>query len=94
MWRGKNDSKYLEGIPEALDWLESLALPAHLVKDNRTHPMFVELGTDKTLYLHRRGSNVVNGNTMQTTILSSPFRITVLPVLLTSIDCDSNIKPC
>jgi hypothetical protein len=26
-----------------------------------THPTFIELGTDRPLYVHRRGSNVVNG---------------------------------
>ncbi len=52
---------YLKRIPEALDWLESLHFPEHLIRRNRTHPNFVEIGTDKTLYLHRRGSNVING---------------------------------
>ena len=27
----------------------------------RTHPTFIELGTNKPLYVHREGSNVVNG---------------------------------
>ena len=27
----------------------------------RTHPTFVEIGTNKPLYVHREGSNVVNG---------------------------------
>jgi hypothetical protein len=27
----------------------------------RTHPTFIEIGTNKALYVHRRGSNVVNG---------------------------------
>ena len=27
----------------------------------RTHPTFIELGTNKPLYVHRTGSNVVNG---------------------------------
>jgi PelA/Pel-15E family pectate lyase len=55
------DTKFLARVPEALDWLERVKLPPELVKNNRTHPTFVELGTDKPLYVHRRGSNVVNG---------------------------------
>ncbi|MDX2235107.1 MAG: pectate lyase [Hyphomonadaceae bacterium] len=55
------DAKYLGRIPEALAWLESVALPADEVKDGLTHPTFVELGTNKPLYVHRFGSNVVNG---------------------------------
>jgi hypothetical protein len=31
------------------------------VKNGRTHPTFIEIGTDRPLYVHRRGSNVVNG---------------------------------
>ncbi|SDL97649.1 pectate lyase, PelA/Pel-15E family [Catalinimonas alkaloidigena] len=60
-YRLMGDRKYLARIPEALDWLEALRLPDDAIVDNRTHPMFIELGTNKALYLHRRGSNVVNG---------------------------------
>jgi len=31
------------------------------VVDGRTHPRVVEQGTDRTLYIHRRGSNARNG---------------------------------
>ena len=55
------DTKFLARIPEALDWLEKVKLPPELVKNNRTHPTFIELGTNKPLFVHRRGSNVVNG---------------------------------
>ncbi len=55
------DPKYLAPIPAALDWLERVKLPADQVKNNRTHPTFIEIGTDRPLYVHRRGSNVVNG---------------------------------
>ena len=30
-------------------------------RGGRTHPTFIELGTNKPLYVHREGSNVVNG---------------------------------
>jgi hypothetical protein len=55
------DSKYLARIPEALDWLEGLTLPPGVAPSGRTHPTFVELGTNRPLYVHREGSNVVNG---------------------------------
>jgi len=55
------DTKFLARIPEALDWLEQLKLPPGIAPANRTHPTFIELGTNKPLYVHREGSNVVNG---------------------------------
>lgn len=54
------DPKYLARVPEALDWLAKVALPEPR-PDGRTHPTFLEIGTDRPLYIHRRGSNVVNG---------------------------------
>jgi PelA/Pel-15E family pectate lyase len=59
------DSKYIARVPEALDWLQSKALAKRAAtgdKDPRPSlPTFIELGTDKAIYVHRRGSNVVNG---------------------------------
>ena len=58
------DSKFLARVPEALDWLQSLRLPngQKPAADNAVMvPTFIELGTNKPLYVHRRGSNVVNG---------------------------------
>lgn len=61
-YRMTGESKFLARIPEALEWLHKIQLPAdEIKKDGRTHPTFVEVGTGKTLYTHRRGSNVVNG---------------------------------
>jgi hypothetical protein len=60
------ETKFLARVPEALDWLDSLRYPAE-VSDrggghgNYTHPTFIELGTNKPLYVHRRGSNAING---------------------------------
>lgn len=54
------DKKFLARVPEALDWLDKVKL-AKPRPDGRTHPTFIELGTDRPLYVHRRGSNVVNG---------------------------------
>lgn len=60
-YRLTGETKFLARIPETLDWLESLRLPAGVAPQGRTHPTFVELGTNRPLYVHREGSNVVNG---------------------------------
>jgi PelA/Pel-15E family pectate lyase len=60
-YRLTGETKFLARIPEALDWLESLRLPAGVAPAGRTHPTFVEIGTNQPLYVHREGSNVVNG---------------------------------
>lgn len=54
------DSKYLARVGEGLDWLDKVKL-ATPRPDGRTHPTFIEIGTDRPLYVHRRGSNVQNG---------------------------------
>ncbi len=53
------EKKYLARIPEALSWIESVALS----KENGVFllPKFVEVGTNKPLYIHRRGSNTKCG---------------------------------
>lgn len=60
-YRLTGETKFLARVPEAIDWLESLQLPGELIERGYTHPTFIELGTDRPLYVHRRGSNVVNG---------------------------------
>lgn len=63
------DTKYIARIPDALEFLESIAIPdSELAKIGRKStpeqtffPTFVEIGTNKPLYIHRRGSNVTNG---------------------------------
>lgn len=61
------DRKYLARVPEAIAWLKSVSLPADAAQVNpllaggRTHPTFVELGTNEPLYIHRYGSNIHNG---------------------------------
>lgn len=54
------DTKFLARVPEALDWLDRVKL-ATPTRDGRTHPTFIEIGTDRPLYVHRRGSNIQNG---------------------------------
>ncbi|MET0411843.1 MAG: pectate lyase, partial [Polyangiaceae bacterium] len=56
------DTRYLQRVPEALDWLDKVQLSPELARSlGGTHPTFVELGSDEPLYVHRRGSNVSNG---------------------------------
>lgn len=54
------DTRYLARVPEAIDWLEKVRLPKPDAR-GRTHPTFIELRTNRALYVHRRGSHVANG---------------------------------
>ena len=58
-YRMTGDRRFLARIPEALAWLESVRLPEP--RQGRNFPTFVELVTNRPIYVHRRGSNVVNG---------------------------------
>jgi len=63
-WTG--DKRFLARIPEALDWLESVRLPAGDVRmPGREFPTFIEIGSNRAIYNHRRGSNVFNGEYYQ-----------------------------
>src|SRR5262245_19628389 len=55
------ESKFLARVPEGIEWLESVKLPPGASDRGHTHPTYIELQTNKPLYVHRRGSNVVNG---------------------------------
>ena len=55
------DKKYLAHVPEAIKWLEEVKLPEDQVEGWRTHPTFVDPGTNKPIYVHRKGSNVTHG---------------------------------
>jgi PelA/Pel-15E family pectate lyase len=58
-YRMTGDTRFLARIPEALDWLDSVRLKEP--RQGRNFPTFVEIGTNRPIYVHRRGSNVVNG---------------------------------
>ena len=60
-YRLTGETKFLARIPEAIDWLERVTLPASVAGQGRTHPTFVAIGTNKPLFVHREGSNVENG---------------------------------
>lgn len=64
-YRLTGDRRFLARIPEALAWLASVRLPDGVGPPQRRFPTFVELGTNRPLYNHRRGSNVVNGRYYQ-----------------------------
>jgi hypothetical protein len=56
------DRRFIARIPDAIKWLESVKLPASETSDGRyTHPVFVELETNKPLYAHRSGTGVKDG---------------------------------
>ena len=59
-WTG--EQQFLERLPEVFAWLDSVRLPpGEEYLPDRRFPTFIELGSNKPLYTHRRGSNVVNG---------------------------------
>jgi PelA/Pel-15E family pectate lyase len=56
------DRKFLDRVPAAIRWLEETRLPEDKTEGGRfTHPTFVELGTNRPIYVHRKGSNVKYG---------------------------------
>jgi len=55
------ETKFLARIGEAIDWLDRVALPPGVAPQGRTHPTFIELGTNRPMYVHRSGSNITNG---------------------------------
>ncbi len=58
-YRLTGDRRFLARIPEALAWLDSVRLAEP--REGRNFPTFVEIGSNRPIYVHRRGSNVVNG---------------------------------
>ncbi|CAN5275238.1 pectate lyase [soil metagenome] len=56
------DRKFLERLPEALDWLDQVKTPQALIAPGRTHPTFILEGSNTPIYIHRRGSNITNGH--------------------------------
>jgi len=59
-WTGER--RFIERVPEALAWLDSVRLREDQVRvAGRHYPTFVEIRTNRARIVHRRGSNVVNG---------------------------------
>ena len=86
-YRLTGETKFLARIPQALEWLDKLTLPPGAAPAGRTHPTFVEVGTNEPLYVHREGSNVFNGryfidkNPKGTIVHYSSFRRVDVPAL-------------
>ena len=59
-WTGER--RFIERIPEALAWLESVRLRDDQVQlQGRHYPTFIEIGTNRARINHRRGSNSASG---------------------------------
>ena len=57
------DRRYIARIPDAIRWLEKVRLPATMSENGKfTHSLFVEVGTDRPIFVHRKGSNVIHGS--------------------------------
>src|SRR5690606_4239878 len=57
-----SEERFIARVPEALDWLDSLRLAdADVQQRGRHYPTFIEFETNRARIVHRRGSNVVNG---------------------------------
>lgn len=56
------DRRFLARIPDAFLWLESARLPHSMTENGKyTHPVFVEVGTNKPLFSHRKGTSISSG---------------------------------
>jgi PelA/Pel-15E family pectate lyase len=60
-YRWTSDKKFLARIPEAFDWLDRCRIPTAWNIPEQTHITFWQVGSNTPLFLHRTGSNVVNG---------------------------------
>lgn len=56
------ETKFLAAVPRAVNWLEKTRLPEASTQGGRyTHPTFIDPGTGRPVYVHRKGSNVIHG---------------------------------
>ena len=56
------NKKFLNQVPAAIAWLESTRLPEEKTQNGRyTHSTFIEVDTNRPIYVHRKGSNVTYG---------------------------------
>jgi len=69
-FRQTGDKSFLAGIPQAIRFIESQQLPSEWITKLGRRPLnegeilvprFIDIVTNKPLYVHRKGSNVVNG---------------------------------
>lgn len=58
-YRYTGDRRFISRIPDAIDWLERSRLPRQMTAGGRyTHSTFIEIGTDRPLFVHREGRGV------------------------------------
>jgi PelA/Pel-15E family pectate lyase len=55
------DDRFLNAVPKAIKWLESVKLPAPQAEGRRAYPTFVDPKTQKAVYVHRKGANSAYG---------------------------------
>jgi hypothetical protein len=56
------DRRFLARIPDAIKWLEDSRLPEDKTQGGKySHSVFVEVGTNKPLYAHRKGNGFMDG---------------------------------
>ena len=56
------DKKFLNRVPDAIKWLDDVKLPADKTDNGKnSHASYIEVGTNKPIYTHRKGSNVKYG---------------------------------
>ena len=54
--------KFIEAVARSIDWLEKVKLPADKTENGAyTHPSYVDIVSNRPLYVHRKGSNVKYG---------------------------------
>lgn len=57
------DRKFIARIPDAIEWLENTRLPENMTEGGTySHPTFVEMGTNKPIFPHRKGTGVTDGH--------------------------------
>jgi PelA/Pel-15E family pectate lyase len=72
-WTG--DARFIARVPEALAWLDSVRLADDAVQvAGRHYPTYIEIGTNRARIVHRRGSNVVNGEYFWNYDVAKPIR--------------------
>ncbi len=105
-YRMTGDKSFLEGIPMAIDFLESQRLPDSLALKVRKTPLqkgemlvprFICPEDGRPMYVHRRGGNVVNGtyytddNTEGTIVHYSSFHVVNVDLLREAFEQTKNL---
>lgn len=60
-YRFTGDRRFLDAVPKAINWLEATKLPDEQIEGERDHPAFVDVKTQKPVYVHRKGANAKFG---------------------------------